>query len=176
MFSKPFNIPMHRGKPADKNGYYCNRNKKLNYKKVYRYDLNGNFIAELNFNYSICKENNLSYGSILLAMRPTWSNKKRILSSMNSIWILKEDFSEEELKRKVEEKKLDPNINPNSNKKSKKIIQRDASTKEIVKIWSSLNQAGREYSLSKICRVLNGTRKTHLGYTWEYYKPLQNNE
>jgi len=144
---------------------------------VYRYDLNGNFIGEFKFNKLLCEENNLNYNGIRLAMRPTWSDKKRILSSMNSIWILKEDFSEDELKRKVEDKRLDSNLNPEANKRSKRIVQRDANTKEVIQVWSSLNQAGKEgvtnYSLSCICRVLNGTRKTYAGCTWEYEKPLQ---
>ena len=149
----------------------------MNYKKVYRYDLNGNFIGEFKFNKLLCEENNLNYNGIRLAMRPTWSDKKRILSSMNSIWILKEDFSEDELKRKVEDKRLDSNLNPEANKRSKRIVQRDANTKEVIQVWSSLNQAGKEgvtnYSLSCICRVLNGTRKTYAGCTWEYEKALQ---
>lgn len=176
MSSKIFKLPSYKGKPADKKGYHYNRNKKLKFKKVYRYDLNGNFIAEFKFNKFLCEENNLNYNGIRLAMIPTWSNKKKILSSMNSIWILKEDFSEEELKRKVERKKLDSNINPKANKKSKKIVQRCAITKEVIQVWDSINQAGKEevtnYSLSSICRVLNGTRKTYAGCTWEYEKPL----
>ena len=177
MSSKIFILPSYKRKPANKDGYYYNRNKKLNYKKVYRYDLNGNFIGEFKFNKLLCEENNLNYNGIRLAMRPTWSDKKRILSSMNSIWILKEDFSEDELKRKVEDKRLDSNLNPEANKRSKRIVQRDANTKEVIQVWSSLNQAGKEgvtnYSLSCICRVLNGTRKTYAGCTWEYEKALQ---
>ena len=85
-------------------------------------------------------------------------------------------FSEDELKRKVEDKKLDSNINPEANKRSKRIIQRDADTKEIVRIWDSANQAGREditgYRLTSIYRVLSGSRKTYACCTWEYEQPL----
>lgn len=176
MSFKCFFYPLYNGKPADKDGYHYNRNRKLNYKKVYRFDLNGNFISEIKFNKHLADKHNLNYNGIRLAMRPTWSDKKKILSSMDSIWILKEDFSEEELLKKVELKKIDPNKNPSANKKSRRLIQRDANTKEIIHIWSSVNQAGKEgvsnYSLTSIYRVLNGTRKTYAGCIWEYEKPL----
>ena len=176
MSFKCFYLPLHNGSPADKNGYHYNRNKKLNYKKVYRFDLNGKFLGEIKFNKSLCDKFNLNYNGIRLAMRPTWSNKKRLLTSMNSIWILKDDFSEEELSKKLELKKLDPNLNPDANKKSRRVIQRDATTKEIIRIWSSVNQAGKEdisnYKLSCICRVLNGSRKTYAGCIWEYEQTL----
>lgn len=91
---------------------------------------------------------------------------------MDSIWILKDDYSEDELKRKINDKQMDVNINPKANKKSKKIIQRCADTREIIQVWDSINQAGKEevtgYKLASICRVLNGSRHTYLGYTWEY--------
>lgn len=176
MSFKTFFSPLYRGEPADKNGYHYNRNKKLNFKIVYRYSLDGKFIGEFKFSKSLCDQNNLNYNGIRLAMRPTWSDKKRILSSMNSIWILKEDFSEEELNRKVQEKKMDSNMNPCANKRSRRLIQRDAYTKEIIHIWDSVNQAGKEgktsYKLASIYRVLNGTRKTYACCTWEYEKPL----
>ena len=176
MSFKTFYSPLYCGEPADKNGYHSNRNKKLNYKIVYRYTLEGEFIGEMKFSKFLCEQNNLSYNSIRMAMTPTWSNKKRTMSSMNNIWILKEDFSQEELDRKVQEKKMDSNKNPKANKRSRRIIQRDADTKEIVRIWDSANQAGREditgYRLTSIYRVLSGSRKTYACCTWEYEQPL----
>ena len=170
--NKVFKLPKYNREKADPNGYYANRNKKVNYKVVYRFSYDGKFIGEYKFNHSLCKEDGLNYDGIRLASRPTWSDKKRTLSSMDSIWILKDDYSEDELKRKINDKQMDSNINPKANKKSKKIIQRCANTREIIQVWDSINQAGKEevtgYKLASICRVLNGSRHTYLGYTWEY--------
>lgn len=158
--------------PADPNGYHANRNKKVDYKIVYRFDLKGKFIGEIKFNKRVCDETGLNYNGIRLAMRPTWSEKRRTLSSMGNLWILKDDYSEEELKRKVQEKKMDSNMNPSANSKAKRIKQICAETKEVIHIWDSLNQAGKVertgYKLSCICRVLNGSRKTYAGCYWEY--------
>lgn len=180
MSFKNFYRPLHMGASANPNGYHVNRNKKHNYKIVYRFDLEGKYLNKYKFNKSICEEMSLNYNGIRLASRPTWSDKQRILSSMDSIWILQEDYTEEELQRKVQEKKMDSNINSSANKRSKRIVQKCAETKEIIKIWDSINQAGREektgYKVSYICRVLNGSRHTYAGCTWEYAIEGEENE
>lgn len=162
----------HKVIPTKKGSYQSNRNKKHNYKTIYRFSFEGEFQGRYLFNKSLAEEYGLKYGSVNLAMRPTWDKRKRILSAMDSIWIIKEDYSEEELKRKIDAKKRDSNLNPKANKKSKKIKQIDADTGELIEIWDSINQAGREektgYKLSSICRVLNGTRKTYAGCIWKY--------
>lgn len=139
------------------------RNKKLNYWKAMRFDINGNYISTYNINKQLCKENNLCYNTILLTC------KGKSLSYLGDIWIRQDEYSDEELQRRIELKKNDPNINPVANSRAKKIAQIDLKG-NIVKIWDSINQT-KEYgcNLSHICSVLNGSRKTHLGFKWEYY-------
>ena len=169
VFYKPLNCGIE---PAKEGSYHSKRNRKHNFKTLYRFTLEGKYIGTYYFNKSIAEETGLKYISVNLAMRPTWDKRRRTLSAMDSIWIIKEDYSEEELKRKVEQKKNDSNLNPKSHKRSKKIKQIDVETGEVIQIWDSINQAGKEeitgYKVTSICRVLNGSRQTYAGCFWQY--------
>lgn len=142
----------------------------LSVKTVLRFDLDGNFIGEYDFIDGKCEKLNLKFSRIRHAVKPTHSNNFKTLSAMNSIWIMKEDFSDKELALKIKNKKK--NEEEYNQNKRKRIAQICAKTNEVIQIYDSVSAAGQEhctgYSSRCIRRVLSGERKTYAGCFWTY--------
>lgn len=52
---------------------------------------------------------------------------------------------------------------------SKQIEQIDPSTNEIIRIWESISECGKNnFSIGNISSCCKGKRKTHKGYKWQY--------
>ncbi|MFR2314849.1 hypothetical protein [Terrisporobacter sp.] len=146
----------------------------MKYKKyiiLYRFTLDGQFIEKVKFNHSIAKERGWNYSCIRNHMMPTWSGRCKGKSALGSLWIREEDFSKEELHRKIERKMTDPRFNLKVNKQAKRIIQRDELTGEVIHIWDSINQAGNSeitgYNVVSISRVLSGKQTKYAGCLWQ---------
>lgn len=56
-----------------------------------------------------------------------------------------------------------------NNPNSKQVVQIDLNTNEVIKVWGSVNEAGRQgFSQGNISECCNGKRKTHKGFRWMY--------
>lgn len=147
----------------------CTRNKRVNYRIIRKYTLDGKLVSRINFNKRNCDENGLNYSGILLASKPTWEDNPKQLKSMNHIWIRESDFSEEELQKKVE-------LNRQSKEKidkirKKKIAKTCINSGEIIETFESIDSASRTdmyYNARCIRRVLSGERKTYAGFGWKF--------
>ena len=80
----------------------------------------------------------------------------------------------EETKKKMSESKKGENHpmygrTGENNPNSKQVVQIDLNTNEVIKVWGSVNEAGRQgFSQGNISECCNGKRKTHKGFRWMY--------
>lgn len=120
-------------------------------KKVYQYDLDGNFIKS--YITAVEAEKNTGVHRQLISL---CSNNK-ISRGGNYLWSFEYN------------KKLKPyDIIPTH---SIEIIQKDKDTKEIVKTWKSIARASKKLNIptTNISKVCKGERQTAGGFIWEYY-------
>lgn len=130
-------------------------------KIVEQYDLQGNFIAEYPSAHQASYSTGINFSSICACCR------KEIKHTKNFQWKYKNS---------------DKIISNLSNEKiivlNKKVMQYSTS-KELIKIYDSLEEASKQTNLSKsiICNVCNGKKNTAGGYVWRYEDaPLKKEE
>lgn len=124
-------------------------------KKVYKYDLEGNFIAEYNSMTEAAIDNNMLKCDISAATNA----KRRKHTSGGFQW------------RSFKADKIEPfDILKNSNY-SNPIIQYSLQGEKI-KEWKTVSNAARELNISRsaIANCLSGVNKTSGGFIWKYKK------
>lgn len=132
-------------------------------KAIIQLDLKGNLIAE----YSTIKEASIITGANDCNISMCCNNK--IKSHKGFIWMFKEDFNEENVKRKIK------NYNE-SDKTEKSVVQIDLNN-NIIAIYKNGVEAARAVNKkdsSPISRCCKGKQQTAYGYKWMYEKDLKN--
>lgn len=141
---------------GNKNHFYGQKHKEDTFKfisrQVYQMDLNNNIISE--------------FKSIADAARQTTSNDNHIRDCCKGHRKTHNGFKWKYVN--------DDNVITRNWKGgggiSKKVLQLDFDTEEIIREWDSITQASIELKLPRkgINRVLNGTRKSTGGFKWKY--------
>jgi group I intron endonuclease len=118
-------------------------------KKIFQYDLNGNFIKEWVSLSEASRELNINRSSIVLC-------KGQRKTAGGFIWKSEKNSS------------LFKNLEPNKTT-AKKIMQYDLQG-SFIKEWESITQASKELNISNeiICKVCKGGGKTAGGFIWKY--------
>lgn len=119
------------------------RDKQNASKRVYQYDLNGNYIK--------------SFGSVMEAARELGVKTKCISTECSSSHYAYGYLWYYEKYDKV-----------NKHKPKKKKVAQYAKDGKLVAVWDSISNASKEYNNANIVMVCKGIRKTAAGFIWKY--------
>lgn len=141
-------------------------NKRNKFITILRFDYDGNFVDKKYINKETCIEFGYNHETVLAVSLPS----SKVPSYKGYIWIREENYSKEELDRKLRLRQSKPTQDKRGLSTSKKIIQIDIESKKIIRIWPSVTSVEDEgYDTICVIAVLKNRRKTYLDCIWVYY-------